>query len=301
MMCRFVGSKMAVRHLKLALISVVSTAANVQAGNPCKCLEWKEVYASGRAVCGEGAEFYMIDGLTNYPLEWTMEVSNIYGQKLYNALCSSFFTKLPATHCVNMNIYSLGAQGREAATWCYVSSECKKLNGGAVVADKVTPPPAPKWLTQFFYKPQLVPRNISWKTCEVGADQSLRMMDPGDFLQLADSMRAVKSFASKFAYPVFDKIEYGWPKSKITEKKYLWSSIQKFVRAGELGKMPKWLQDILTKNVTMVVHTQPDGFGRQIILRGRNVWELVPAVTMEDYVRCHSTGFCHKRLPDVVM
>lgn len=82
--------------------------------------------------------------------------------KKYTApeFCNGFYLSLNTNRCVNQK-QTFPPQG---TTWCYVSADCKSLNGGASVNDRA-----------------------SWKTCLQSQDQDLTTMPFEEYMGMGTS------------------------------------------------------------------------------------------------------------------
>lgn len=105
-------------------LAVRSAAPPGPAAGQCKCLNWKEVYASKRARCGVGNEYYFATQKTAPEWESTADLRAQQGK----SVCDYFFERLDFDVCLNLNV------GKDEGQWCYVDKACAALNGGAKLA-----------------------------------------------------------------------------------------------------------------------------------------------------------------------
>jgi hypothetical protein len=139
----------------------------------CECLTWKDVYANYTIECGQGLELASAGGMT---------AKVQHGHQF----CNLFYERLNNNYCTQ------GMWGTSVPNqWCYVTSNCQDLDGGAPVT-----------------------RELSWKQCEDGVDTPLRTLKPYDLraISLQDNVDA--GILLKMAYPVWAKEGQGhlnWP------------------------------------------------------------------------------------------
>jgi len=105
--------------------SSVPYNVNEASGNAaCRCLNWKEAYASGSVSCGQGQELYPF--LQTSDLSWDQALPFVGDE-----MCTDFYEKLDHNSCVPLSP-EISIEGRDDQ-WCYVSTACMDLNGGAHV------------------------------------------------------------------------------------------------------------------------------------------------------------------------
>jgi len=121
----------------------------------CECLNWKEVYDSGKAKCGDAVEFYVNNVGTAKKLEdfatWDYRSEN-------DKICKYMYTQLDSTRCNGLQ------PDHASGNWCYVSSACSALHGGQTVNDQV-----------------------SWKQCQKGEDADFEDMEPRELFKMSAS------------------------------------------------------------------------------------------------------------------
>ncbi|CAK0803606.1 unnamed protein product [Prorocentrum cordatum] len=157
---------------QVASVLLLATLGEPAGSRVCDCLNWKQVYGEGLAECGEGAELFHFlarAGVSARDARWIQRENPAWA-----SICTEFFTKLDTDRCVNVAVHPHGRAGLPGSSWCYVSSDCRSLNGGSPLAD-----------TYSFFG--LGGRAVSWKRCARGADPLLADMPPGDLLELATS------------------------------------------------------------------------------------------------------------------
>lgn len=245
--------------------------------DPCQCLNWKEVYASGKAVCGEALEFWSIfGGRTNMSLEEAVFMERVIGWTHYE-ICTGFLERMDNNYCVNIANHQYETLEWHAGQWCYVSRDCNELNGGHKVPDKETFPDAFYWiasladwmsvpmvrLAKFFHTPEPVPRDLSWKVCTREGDKRLREMPPLEVLNLAKSMDSSIGVVTKHAYP------------RLLPPEFTWGKVENLVAQGDLERMPRPLRNAIVAGDPVVIDVSPEGYTYdQRIIRGKEVYEL---------------------------
>mmetsp|Transcript_101268 Transcript_101268/g.287144 ORF Transcript_101268/g.287144 Transcript_101268/m.287144 type:complete len:253 (-) Transcript_101268:106-864(-) len=138
-------------------------SAKLSQDTACKCKNWKEVYDSKLAACGDGLEIMTTPGDGVPVMYRTTEATK-------TIVCQRFYQKLNLDMCVNRNV------GKDEGTWCYVDKTCNRLHGGQQLG------------------------NLSWKMCGRG-DASLRDQTPDKLFNLALSADIWFGGVTKMAYP----------------------------------------------------------------------------------------------------
>lgn len=138
--------------------------------DPCKCLNWKEVFNSGKAKCGMGMEHFRQEDMN---LAHRRLISN----KWNDGLCDMLYSSLNSTSCANANM------GEREGQWCYVKSGCGKLNQGWRI-----PGNDKKW-------------SMSVKLCTEGQDTMLKDMMPPQMKLFATKNQVDVGMLMKMAYP----------------------------------------------------------------------------------------------------
>merc|ERR1712176_870978 len=105
--------------------------------------------------------------------------------RIMKEFCFDFFQHMDNGLCVNLQNHWRGSldpawKGKLPpwfnGTWCYVSSDCSRLNNGHKVSDK----------TQGWLWKSTLTRDVSWKVCELGRDRALRTIPPVELFALAE-------------------------------------------------------------------------------------------------------------------
>jgi len=141
----------------------------------CTCLNWAQTYASGLVMCGQGME---VGTSMSMGAPWGWAVLTDHG-------CNLLYPKLQANLCMKAkqgaHLYGKSAESDAYDfTWCYVSSACKHLGGGASVNDQV-----------------------SWKKCVVDEDRRYGDLHPSELMKhvVAAGMSADPTLMTVMSYP----------------------------------------------------------------------------------------------------
>lgn len=139
----------------------------------CQCQNWKSAYASKEAVCGRGHE--VMSATERWGVSWQEVLPFVQHEQ-----CTTFFERLDSSSCVPMA--SRSRPEWESASWCYVSPQCRSLNGGRRIAG-----------------------GSSVKVCHED-DQSLRHLTPLELAELASFSDVSLASVAGAAYPVRDAL-----------------------------------------------------------------------------------------------
>lgn len=146
----------------------------------CTCLNWKKTYASGLVKCGHGKELTTLSHHSDLSHEQVFPF-------VHFETCVDFFERLDHNHCVNTDFHSDGTH-----SWCYVSSECSKV-------DRIFP---------------VSGADLSWKACSVKEDTALGDHDPLQLFALAQKSQLNFGLLVKAAYPtelkLWEEVEQDW-------------------------------------------------------------------------------------------
>mmetsp|Transcript_13060 Transcript_13060/g.24024 ORF Transcript_13060/g.24024 Transcript_13060/m.24024 type:complete len:298 (-) Transcript_13060:30-923(-) len=232
---------------------------NTACAAPCDCLNWKEVYARQRVLCGEG--FELLD-IANKDLQyvdlWWMKHYSL--DPAYNHSCTRFFEQMNNNYCVNVVRDSRQWPKWSGVQWCYVSSECQNLNGGRYVTNKenygdvaediferlATHLPAEIFfliarVVAAFTEPQPLHRDVAMKNCQSGEDSLLKELSPAALLELAEAFDMAPTHLLKMAYKSVPAWEGTWP------------DIAPALAAGNSSAMPLLLRDALANDERVVI------------------------------------------------
>jgi len=145
----------------------------------CACLNWKEVYESRKASCGDALEhFTYTRQVGEHMTTWHF----CEGASAYDKQDDRFCTKVSQGSALPDEPASLAE-----AAWCYVSSGCADLNGGAAVN-----------------------QNVSWKVCRAGRDSFLADLHPASLTGLARRNGQENiGLLAQMAYRVLKQVTFG--------------------------------------------------------------------------------------------
>lgn len=130
-------------------------------------MNWESAYEK-HVNCGDGLEKYAHRDMSQD--EYDVNV------------CQRFFTRISENFCVNIGMHNKENK-KSNGQWCYVSRQCKELNGGKIVDDT----------------------RAAWKRCAGGDDEHLRDMDPEDVAVKAQDLNLDVATMLKMSYPVWEK------------------------------------------------------------------------------------------------
>lgn len=89
----------------------------------CECQNWKDLYASGRAQCGEAHELAFPTRMSGLSVQQVLPFVQL-------DFCTNFFEKLDNNVCVPIDAGLEISARWFGKSWCFVSPECSDLNGG---------------------------------------------------------------------------------------------------------------------------------------------------------------------------
>lgn len=135
----------------------------------CGCRNWRGVYETGDAVCGQASEFFLLLHSHSPKVDGDWQLAEKFLGKL---LCEEFLHRFDSTRCLNVN------WGMDNGTWCYVDEGCGHLNGG--------------------YK--LFNASASWKNCGP-EDSKLGDLPPEELYNYTRVHDLWMAVALKLAYP----------------------------------------------------------------------------------------------------
>jgi len=195
----------------------------------CPCLNWKQAYAEGRAVCGNGFEFSRIVW-DNYPMsaEQYLRLTNTtvmpYREMLKNEFCDSFFSQMDDSRCVRtaMDRHPTAWWGK---SWCYVSPSCKCSKDTSLGS----------------------PDHAHVKICNEEHDQLLSAMPPDELMAYGKRMGMwVPGFMVKMSYPL--------------ERKMFWK---------DRSEHQQELQDIRDSGIPTVIDAVDEHQDKMIVMGNR--------------------------------
>jgi len=111
-----------------------------------------------------------------------LEVAGFFQHPYHMEKCQQYLQLLDDNYCHNLDGHAFsgwipGSSEFDASAWCYVSRECKDLNGGQEIADKVTP------------EGHVLKREVSAKICKPGTDRLMRDLSVEDLRTIVVRMR----------------------------------------------------------------------------------------------------------------
>jgi len=169
----------------------------------CECLDFAAVYESGKAQCGMGLELTRLatrpDPLAPQAAEYARkcvpqvqsatdlagvwQAMNREGECNWQNIAkmdvedcgnfpgipnSSWYPHQRHSYCVKASNYAEPSSFLHKASWCYVSSQCQSLNGGARIND-----------------------GVSWKACQEDQDKFLGEFEVPDLCKLEDMLHPI--------------------------------------------------------------------------------------------------------------
>lgn len=194
----------------------------------CKCLDFAAVYESGKAQCGMGLELVrvatkpemMFPGAKEYAKKCLPKIQSATNMaSLWQAMnrggpctweqltgmdvedCgsfpgipnSSFYQHQRHSYCMKASNYAEPGSFLHKASWCYVSAQCRSLNGGARINNAV-----------------------SWKACQEDQDKFLGELAVPDLCKLEDMLHpAGKTYGGcqMAAFKAYPLSSWGWESS----------------------------------------------------------------------------------------
>lgn len=210
----------------------------------CTCLPWADVFNDRGVECG-----------TWYPPPITPSEADAHDahNRFMERECQLFWTKLQTNDCVRVHPRSVGfgsgfTESDLAANWCYVSEDCKELNGGSAVEAATT--------------------NTSWKKCG-DTDAKLGDKNPDELQALVTDNDVLMMSALTHAYPLSPQSAGG--------KSLSFPEHQSYWKEPELPKSPdlEELRDMMQATPEKVYLI--DSWGHQL-----DPWE-VDTETPDDY------------------
>lgn len=138
----------------------------------CSCLSWQSIYANHSIECGNQGQELVFAGNAAF---------------LKNEFCTHWYERIHSNYCTQ---HMFGKQ--DATQWCYVSSSCEELNGGAKIEGK----------------------DVSWKKCAKERDPMLGSLSPAELYKWAQEEDMDAGLALKMAYPVWLEGNLKYPNIK---------------------------------------------------------------------------------------
>mmetsp|Transcript_125607 Transcript_125607/g.228684 ORF Transcript_125607/g.228684 Transcript_125607/m.228684 type:complete len:946 (+) Transcript_125607:54-2891(+) len=195
----------------------------------CACLNWRETYRAGDAVCGQGQELLTAVRSSDLPRDLVQPFVEM-------ELCNEFFEKLDHRYCVIQDM-SPRRSDAGARTWCYVSSACQRLNGGASLGEGAA----------------------SWKVCDAREDAFLGSLAPAELVAQAEEHELNLGLLVKAAYPL---------------EQALWSEVESFWWTGDGPEAAEKPRQVKNAQTPVIYEVRPDGQGDKVVVSGESVWSI---------------------------
>lgn len=295
------------RTLALGSLILGTAAADV-----CDCLNWKQLYADNRVVCGEGQEMQNETGMGYRAAYWvtnllprSKEVCQIY-ESMDNNYCFNY--AFPHFYGSTLKKYSKGQ-------WCYVDSKCTKLNGGRKVPDSETivewiPKKVMALMGEFlgiqpsldfyefvmtnFHTPKPLPRDISVKLC-TGSDKLSKDLEPSKLLEIGQAAGVTLEYFTKMAYYTVRDPDNHHAIHPI------WQDVRTHIdKGGDLKKLPENVQTAISKKDPFVVDSDATGHHdkSQRIIVGEKVYKLNAECEKKDCIH-NKPSYKHMKGHDI--
>eukprot|EP00416_Gambierdiscus_australes_P037356 CAMPEP_0171101216 /NCGR_PEP_ID=MMETSP0766_2-20121228/54287_1 /TAXON_ID=439317 /ORGANISM="Gambierdiscus australes, Strain CAWD 149" /LENGTH=285 /DNA_ID=CAMNT_0011561201 /DNA_START=43 /DNA_END=897 /DNA_ORIENTATION=+ len=242
----------------------------------CECLNWRQVYSSQMAVCGEAVELFATMGrMAMMP----SEIEELYEWNRVVPVCDDFYKQLDTNLCANIGHYPPTETQWFAGTWCYVSNECQDISGGRRLADNPRP-----WMEKvkdaLGLQASRKPGNVSWKICTpstemVKQDQQLRDLSLEEVFTLSERLELDLGITAKYS------LANSW---------VFWGDVEMYWRTGSFQALPDVIRRAMKQNTSIIVDVTPGGQGDLKVIRGKEVHSLDRIPTM----RCGPTKYCRR-------
>uniref|UniRef100_A0A7S4QW35 Uncharacterized protein n=1 Tax=Alexandrium monilatum TaxID=311494 RepID=A0A7S4QW35_9DINO len=267
---RYVGRSALPSSLRLlgTLATVVPTwwLASAADADPCQCLKWSEVYASGKAVCGEFAEMRIqVRPRVNLTLQEIYGLSQYPGAMgYYKEKCEQWLAHMDEPYCISVDGHAYSgwlhdSTPFDAAAWCYVSRECKNLNGGQPISDKT------------WFDGKAVKRHVSAKLCKSGEDRLLREASVEELRVLVRRLRAAHPDRTHMVSLGYVSLEA----YKALSSEFSWAAIRPLWKSQDIGRFPGPLADAVQRKEPMIVYTDPAAHDHYKLVVGHDIYSLI--------------------------
>lgn len=254
--------------------------ALANAKDPCACLNWKEVYKSDMAMCGESLEYYVAGWSLGYKRREVVNAFAFAGNEAQ--MCGDFYKKLDSDRCVNVGPFARGTSEWWGGSWCYVSNECNDLYGGRRLSE--TTSDWKDWLVSFVNDARLSKiSEVSWKLCRPGKDPRLRDMEVEELLTLCERQGLSLRSCVKAAYSG-SWTHFYWPQIH-----WMW---ERRYEPDIFAQLPEILRDAMQKEEAIVVDTAGGGWYSDLVVsRGYDAFYL--KYNPKD---CPATQYCRSMI-----
>jgi len=227
--------------LGLGLLGLGEGLRRPHAEGSCACLNWKEVYESKKASCGDALEhFTYTRAVGEHVTTWHF----CEGASAYDKQDDRFCTKVAQ----GSSLPDEPASFADAA-WCYVPSECADLNGGAAVN-----------------------QNVSWKVCRAGQDSFLADLHPASLLGLARRNGQDIGLLTQMAYRVLKQVTFG--EARELFRAPLHYKLPKDTRDLVSAIIDSGKPTILCERAAPAGSPDSCGAGEVFVVAGRDVWRM---------------------------
>mmetsp|Transcript_69203 Transcript_69203/g.202645 ORF Transcript_69203/g.202645 Transcript_69203/m.202645 type:complete len:224 (+) Transcript_69203:73-744(+) len=142
----------AVRAASLLALLGPACGLRVEWAKGCSCLNWKEVYDSGLAKCGDGMELSLADNDFEKDKDMCRDLPGVPG--------SAFYANQDHEYCMAME-KTTGPKKMRQGSWCYVSGGCHDIGQGSRASDK-----------------------LKWRPC-TRQDRKIEQLAPSELFELA--------------------------------------------------------------------------------------------------------------------
>mmetsp|Transcript_15124 Transcript_15124/g.48340 ORF Transcript_15124/g.48340 Transcript_15124/m.48340 type:complete len:288 (-) Transcript_15124:94-957(-) len=264
-------------------ILTFSAVLAVAAGDPCDCLNWRQLYQRKRVLCGEGYEFSRHGRFRDYEASWFAPY--LMGSNAYIEFCEMFYKKMDNSYCANPWHYTYGEEN--VKPWCYVSKECTNLNGGEALQDKTGIPELPEFLlSETTYKvakalyiwPTIHKRDVALKICTPGKDTLLSDLSVQQVFDLGKAMHTTVPVVMRKAFP-----QAKGPHTPSLR----WADVEDAVAKGDVNALPPPIDQAVKDKKPILVDVDDVGISIRLLV-GKEVFELEGKC---DWTGCSADGW----------
>jgi len=170
----------------------------------CDCLEFASVYYDNLASCGRAHELYFHTKFgASKPYDPTEPIAGLPHQ-----ICSNFFKNFKNNSCVNVDLFPFPSHNNDNLSgmqWCYVSNDCRNLNGGTFATN-------PLGFAIGAWHNQISTSNLSVKICDSNADDILKYKTISELNDIGSESDVSMAHLLRLAYPA---VEIEWGEAKL--------------------------------------------------------------------------------------
>lgn len=246
---------------------VANTTQEVKKEVNCSCLTFAEVYSQRGGVCGEGLELVVALNGTFMP---SLALISKVKKTVIEEYCTNFYRKMDTSLCVKVAPFGPDMDDWLGQSWCYVDEQCGEEHHTQKVPDKIGK------------------RDFRVKQCEHHhGDYMLGDLPPEQLYLFARNKSLMMGHLVIMAYPRIEGL--------------LAADMAQAWRYGDIFKLPQTLADMIRANKPVVVATQSDGHGDQVVVHGMTAWR-VRAIQENDAngfptLKCPNTTQCMEKDP----